>query len=218
MLAPGLYLAMGMDRLLNSSFVMRRLLDIPSRPLVAAILAAALLPACTGSPGAPPPGFSNAEAPQALGRTYRLGIGDKLKVTVFGEENLSGPVEVNAMGQVALPLAGEIPAKGLTLSEFRDGVARKLSNGFLKQPRVTVEMITFRPIYVHGEVRSGGEFQYKTGVKIRDVIAMAGGYTYRADQSFAYVVREGEQEVRLPLPSDTPVLPGDNIRIPERFF
>ncbi len=149
---------------------------------------------------------------------YRLGVGDKFKLTVFGEDNLSGQFEVNAVGQASLPLIGELPAKGLSQQEFRDQIARKLSDGYLKNPKVTVEMLTYRPIYVHGEVKNGGEFPYKTGLSLRDVVAIAGGYTYRANQDVVYMSRAGKNEVAVQLPADIPVLPGDNIQIPERFF
>jgi polysaccharide export outer membrane protein len=79
-------------------------------------------------------------------------------------------------------------------------------------------MLNYRPIFVHGEVKNGGEFAYKNGLGLRDAIAMAGGYTYRADQSYLYIGREGEPDAAVQTPADVPVLPGDNIRIPERFF
>ncbi len=181
------------------------------------VLAAATLASACASETPPPPSFAiNGQG--ALNRIYRLGIGDKIKITVFGEENLSGTTEVNAVGQVVLPLAGEIPAKGLTVTEFRDKAARKLADGYLKNPRITIEILNYRPIYVHGEIKNGGEFQYKPGLMLRDAIAMAGGFTYRAHTGFAIVVRDGEPEASLPIASDVPVLPGDNIRITERFF
>lgn len=196
---------------------LRSLLDNHFRKLAAALGAALCLASCTDTVYAPlPPSF--ASGPNALERTYRLGVGDKLKITVFGEENLSGPAEVNAMGQVALPLAGELPAKGLAINQFRDAVVRRLSDGYLRNPKVTVEITNYRGIYVHGEVKSGGEFAFKPGLTIRDAVAVAGGYTYRADQSNVVVTREGDHAVRIPLPSDIPVLPGDNLQIPERFF
>ena len=79
-------------------------------------------------------------------------------------------------------------------------------------------MANYRPIYVHGEVKSGGEFQYKNGLKLRDAIAMAGGYTYRADQDYLMISRDGETDAAVKMPADVAVLPGDNIRVPERFF
>ena len=151
-------------------------------------------------------------------RTYRLGIGDKLKITVFGEENLSGQFEVNALGQIALPLIGEIPAANRPISSFRDAVTRKLADGYLQNPRVTIDVLNYRPIYVHGEVKSGGEFPFKSGLRLRDAIALAGGYTYRANQSYVVVYREGVGEMNAQTTSTFTILPGDNIKVPERFF
>jgi protein involved in polysaccharide export with SLBB domain len=185
----------------------------------AAALAFAALGGCADDSNIPTPtNFSLSESPNALGRSYRIGVGDKLKVSVFGEETLSGPLEVNALGNVALPLAGELPAQGLTLAQLRDAIVRRLSEGYLKNPRVNVEISAFRPIYVHGEVKSGGEFPYKASLSMRDAIATAGGYTYRANQNFVYVTRDGQPEVKLGMAGNLPVMPGDNIRIPERFF
>ena len=152
-------------------------------------------------------------------RVYRLGVGDKFKLTVYGEADLSGEFQVNAAGIVSLPLIGQLPAQGQPIEKFREAVRARLSEGYLKNPRVTIEILSYRPFYVHGEVRQGGELQFKTGVKIRDAIAVAGGYTYRADHSYIYLTREGEaREMKVALPNDMTVLPGDNIRIPERFF
>lgn len=199
--------------------VLRVLLDQVRLMLTAAVLlTVAVASGCAMPETISGPQFVTREGQAKLQRMYRLGIGDKLKLTVFGEENLTGPLEVNALGQVSVPLIGEMPAKGLAIHEFRDAVARKLGDGYLKNPKVTVEMMNYRPIYVQGEVKNGGEFQYKNGVSLRDVVAMAGGYTYRADPSYLYIGREGEAEVAVRLPADVPVLPGDNIRVPERFF
>lgn len=196
---------------------LRTLLGPRQRGIALAMLAASCVGACSETVS-PPTSPSFATGTQGLERVYRLGVGDKLKITVFGEENLSGPAEVNAMGQVALPLAGEVPAKGLPINQFRDAVVRRLSDGYLKNPKVTVEITNYRGIYVHGEVKSGGEFAFKPGLTIRDAVAVAGGFTYRADQSHVVVTREGEQPARIPLPSHVPVLPGDNLQVPERFF
>ncbi|MEZ5898152.1 MAG: polysaccharide biosynthesis/export family protein [Hyphomicrobiaceae bacterium] len=198
---------------------MRRLLAIVPARVSAAVLCSALLAGACASPDIiSGPQFLTREGSTALQRVYRLGIGDKLKVTVFGEDSLSGATEVNALGQVSLPLIGDMPAKGLALQELKDAIARRLADGYIKNPKVTVEMTNYRPIYVHGEVKNGGEFQFKNGVSLRDAVAMAGGYTYRADQSYIYIGREGEADVAVRMPTDVPVLPGDNIRIPERFF
>jgi protein involved in polysaccharide export with SLBB domain len=137
------------------------------------------LAGCSNTISAPMASYAN--GPDGVERTYRLGVGDKLKISVFGEENLSGPTEVNALGKVALPLAGELQAKGLGIDQFRDAVVRRLADGYLKNPKVTVEITNYRGIYVHGEIKQGGEFAYKPGMTIRDAVAVAGGYTYRSD-------------------------------------
>ena len=200
------------------AMVQRSLLDVFLRLFAAVLAAAALAGACAEPQFMNGPQFATHNGQQPVNRVYRINIGDKMKVSVFGEDNLSGQFEVNALGQISLPLIGEMPAKGLALSDFRDSIARRLSDGYLKNPKVAVEMLNYRPIYVQGEVKNAGEFAFKNGISLRDVIAMAGGYTYRANQNYIYIGREGESEMAVQLPAGVPVLPGDNIRIPERFF
>jgi polysaccharide export outer membrane protein len=193
---------------------LRRVLENLRLPTV--LLCAVSLFACAD--GRSGPELGSTSSPQ-LPRIYRLGIGDKIKLGVYGEQDLSGQFEVNALGAVPLPLIGEVPAKGLSIQEFRDTVHRRLAAGYVKAPKVNVEVVSYRPIYVHGEVKNGGEFPFKNGIRLRDAIAMAGGYTYRAQQGYLLITRDGEpSEMRVPMPSGTIVLPGDNIRIPERFF
>lgn len=187
-----------------------------SRPVLY-LVTVLLLTGCADNKGVPAPSFATSEA-QNLSRVYRLGVGDKLRIAVFGEENLSGETEVSTLGTVDIPLIGDVPAKGRRLSEFRRSLISKLSKGYLKNPRVTVEVLNYRPIYVHGEVKTGGEFPYRTGVRMRDVIATAGGYTYRANKSYLLLERDGHPPYRISMPTNMPVLPGDNIRVPERFF
>ncbi|MEO1206754.1 MAG: polysaccharide biosynthesis/export family protein [Pseudomonadota bacterium] len=186
---------------------------------MAAILAAStIIPGCaTSSAPLSAPGFAE-ERTGSLGRQYRLGIGDKLKITVFGEPDLSGDFEIDSVGRIAMPLIGNVLAEGKTIAEFTNDAKRKFSNGYLKSPRLSIEVLNYRPIFVHGEVRSGGQFTFKNGLRIRDAIAIAGGYSYRADQSYVLIARDSQPAVRLPLASNIPVLPGDNIRVPERFF
>jgi protein involved in polysaccharide export with SLBB domain len=196
----------------------RRLRNGVSSLSIGALSLFALLQGCAGPELVSGPQFLQRDGSDGQARAFRLGVGDKFKLTVFGEDDLSGQFEVNVSGQVSLPLIGEQQAKDLTIDEFRARIRTKLADGYLKNPKVTVEMLNYRPIYVHGEVKNGGEFQYKNGLKLRDAVAMAGGYTYRADQSFIYIGRDGQADAAVRLPTDVVVLPGDNIRIPERFF
>jgi polysaccharide export outer membrane protein len=181
------------------------------------VAAAVALASCAdGSMSYAPP--AKGDAMHLTSRVYRLGVGDKVKITVFGEPDLSGPLEVNALGALAMPLVGDIQAKGRSIDEIKQAIVARLSDGYIKNPKVSVEVTNYRAFYVHGEVRNGGEFAFKPGLKLRDAIATAGGYTYRANTNYVVVTSEGASEARVGLPSDLIVLPGDNIRVPERFF
>lgn len=174
--------------------------------------------ACAG-PSVGPESTLPARSNVDVSRIYRLGVGDKIKLTIFGEPDMSGTYEVNAAGNVPVSLVGEVPARGRAIGDFREAVRGKLLQGYLTNPKVSVEVVNFRPIYIHGEVRSGGEFPFKSGLKLRDAIALAGGFTYRANETHVLLVREGSpQQYRVAMPADIDVLPGDNIRVPERFF
>lgn len=200
--------------------VQRILLGAGIRVTAAAVSASALVSGCAGPSTAviDGPSFATHDGRNPLRNVYRLGVGDKLKVTVFGEENLSGQFEVGANGNISMPLVGDIPAKGLSVPDLRAAIIRRLAGGYLKNPKITVEMMNYRPIFVQGEVKNGGEFSYKAGVSLRDAIAMAGGYTYRADETYVLIGRGSAPDVAVRTPSNMQVLPGDNIRVPERFF
>lgn len=161
---------------------------------------------------------SEAENP-ALARIFRLGVGDRLKIVVFGEDELATEGDINASGAISMPLLGDVAASGKTIEEFSAGLRGQLEQGYLKTPKVSVQVLNYRPIYLQGEVKRGGEFPYKPGLTMADAVALAGGYTYRAVTSYVLLRRQGESDAReVPLDGSIPVLPGDNIQVPERFF
>lgn len=150
---------------------------------------------------------------------YRLGTGDKLKVTVYGEEDLSGEFLVDGSGQVQLPLVGQVKAATLTIHEFVAEVSNALKEGYLKDPKVSVEVLNYRPFYIIGEVNKPGEYPFENGLNVLGAIALAGGYTYRANDDDVYVRRAGQKkEEALPADPNTKVYPGDIIRVAERIF
>ncbi len=154
-----------------------------------------------------------------LGGAYTLGTGDKLDVTVYGETDLSGSFEVDSMGDVRLPLIGQVRAAGLTVQDFEQSVTRKLSAGYLLNPRVNAEVTAYRPFFIMGEVNKPGQYAYVNAMNVVTAVALAGGYTYRADDSDVYVRRDGQtQEVERPADATTRILPGDIVRVGERFF
>lgn len=150
---------------------------------------------------------------------YRLGSGDRLRVIVFGENTLSGEYTVDGSGAVSLPLIGEVRAGGLTLREFQRSMEAALSEGYLNDPRVSAEVMNFRPFYILGEVGSPGEYPFTSGLTVVNAVATAGGFSYRANTRRVFIKRAGsDREVEYPLTVNTPVQPGDTIRIAERFF
>jgi len=148
---------------------------------------------------------------------YRLDSGDKIKITVFGHEDLSGEFEVDPSGKVSMPLIQYVQAQGLTPQEFESEIVGALRPDYLKNPTVTVEVLTSRPFYILGEVEEPGSYDYVSGLTILESVALAGGFTYRAKQKKMTIVRATDPEKRkIPATVETRVLPGDVIEIPER--
>lgn len=150
---------------------------------------------------------------------YRLGPADKLRVLVFDEENLSGEFVVSGTGMVAYPLVGEVKAEGLTVAEFQDALQSRLAAGYLRDPRVSVEVMAYRPFYILGEVNKPGEYPFTDDLTVLNAVARASGFTYRANTKVIFIRRAGGgRETEYQLNATTPVLPGDTIRVSERFF
>ena len=151
--------------------------------------------------------------------SYRLGAGDKVKVTIFGEPDLSGTYSISGEGKVSAPLVGDIQAAGLTAPELQAALETTYRQGYLKDPKVNVEVMSFRPFYILGEVKLPGEYPYDNGMTVVKAVAMAQGFTYRADEKHVFIKHlNGIKEDEVPLTSNAPVAPGDTIRIAERYF
>ncbi len=150
---------------------------------------------------------------------YRLGAGDQLRVIVFGEDDLSGEFVVDGAGHVSLPLVGQVQAESRTVREFQNDLENALKSGFLNEPRVSAEVLNFRPFYIMGEVEAPGEYPYTEGLTVLRAVATAEGFTYRANTRRVFIKRAGEEgEIEAPLTTETQVSPGDTVRIVERFF
>jgi polysaccharide export outer membrane protein len=166
---------------------------------------------------------SQAQAYEFSSRTsygaYSIRPSDQLRIKVYDEENITGDYQVDSSGYISIPLAGRIKASGLTPVQLERAIVARLTNGVLTKPDVSVQVMSYGPVYVHGEVKRAGEFPYRPGLTIMDAVALAGGYTYRADEAAAFVTRAGSNVERgYPLDRSVRIYPGDNIRIPERFF
>jgi protein involved in polysaccharide export with SLBB domain len=150
---------------------------------------------------------------------YRLGTGDKVRVTVYNEKDLSGDFDVNDQGLIALPLLGQVQVRGMTISEAQDLITEKYGKDYLISPRVNVEVLNYRPFFILGEVKNPGSYPFVNGMTIVNAVALAGGYTPRANRSRVLIKRASDPRAgEVEVPEDGPVLPGDVIRVPERFF
>jgi polysaccharide export outer membrane protein len=149
---------------------------------------------------------------------YRLGPGDQLKITVFGETDLTGAYVVGSQGTIAYPLIGEVQAAGKTVPEFTTALQTALQQ-FIRQPNVSVEVANYRPFFILGEVQRPGTYPYSANLTVLNAVATAGGFTYRANQGRVFIRHANEDvEHAYPITIATPVLPGDTVRIGERFF
>jgi polysaccharide biosynthesis/export protein VpsN len=175
--------------------------------------------ACSTGPASADPQARSPQPAAALSLDgYRLGSGDEIKVTVFGEPDLSGPFTVDGLGAISMQLIGQIEVKNLTLVEVEQKIEAELKDGWLNEPRVTAEMTKGRPFYILGEVNRAGEYPYTSGLTVMNAIAAAGDFTYRADKKRIIVTSGDGVEREVVLTPTTPVRPGDRIRIRERFF
>jgi polysaccharide biosynthesis/export protein len=151
--------------------------------------------------------------------SYVLGPNDRVRLKVYGEPDIAGEYEIDSTGQVSIPLAGHVKAAGLTTKQLERSIRSALSKGIVRDPRVNVEIALYRPYYILGEVKKSGEYPYRLGLTVMDAVASAGGFTYRANENKVYLRRSGAgvEEIHA-LDAPVPVFPGDNIRIPERYF
>jgi len=158
-------------------------------------------------------------SPATAAGSYVLGPNDRIRLKVYGEADITGEYEIDSNGQVSIPLAGHIKAADLTTKQLERSITSALAKGIVRDPRVNVEVALYRPYYILGEVKKGGEYPYRLGLTVMDAVAGAGGFTYRANEGKVYLRRSGagvEEVYAL----DAPILvyPGDNIRVPERYF
>lgn len=163
---------------------------------------------------------SQGPAPEgAKGENYKLGTGDKMKINVYGEDDLSGEFAVDGSGNIQFPLIGQIKAAGLTADQFADALTRELGAKYLRDPRVSLQIENYRPFYIMGEVNRPGEYPYEDHLTVLGAIALAGGFTFRADDTEVSIRRNGQtKEDIVPANNATSVYPGDVVQVSERIF
>jgi polysaccharide export outer membrane protein len=184
-----------------------------SHALPPLLIALMLLTGCATAPVVP-----NTVQPQLVA-PYQLDSGDQLRVIVFGQADLSNTFIVDQAGMISMPLIGTIPARGRTTPQIEASIAAALSNGYIRNPDVSVEVDRYRPFFAMGEVTAGGQYPFVPGLTVQQAIAVAGGFTPRADKMLVQVTRSTDGVVQTAtLRMSDPVLPGDTLYVRERLF
>lgn len=178
-----------------------------------AIALAAALAGCSNYVR-PSPAFHD-----VLNQPYVFDSGDRLRITVFDQANLTNTYLVDASGNISMPLIGGVPARGRSAAEIERAIAAKLKAGFLRQPDVSVDIDQYRPFFIMGEVKNAGQYPFVPGMTAQTAVAISGGYTARADQRSLDITRQINGEVLIGrVPSTDPIRPGDTITVRERLF
>jgi polysaccharide export outer membrane protein len=161
-----------------------------------------------------------AYAPSNPGQApYTLDSGDKLRVVVFGQQGISNSYMVDAGGNISLPLVGSVPARGFTTQQLSQMIAERLKQGYVRDPHVSVEIETYRPFFILGEVTNPGQYPYVANMTAETAVAIAGGFAPRAYKSKVELTRNAtDQRLHADVPLNTPLRPGDTIVVKERWF
>lgn len=150
---------------------------------------------------------------------YRLDAGDKLRIVVFGQEGLTNTYAVDAGGSITMPLIGGVRARGLTPASLASAITAKLKQGYLREPYVAVEIESYRPFFILGEVAAPGQYPYVPNLTVESAVAIAGGFTPRAQRGTVKLTRTGEGgAIQATVPPNTMMRPGDTIVVGERWF
>lgn len=150
---------------------------------------------------------------------YTLATGDRLRIIVFGQENLSNIYAVDSAGRVSMPLVGAVSVGGMSTAQAARVIEARLRDGYLREPKVTVEIEAYRPFFILGEVTTSGQYPFVNGMTVQTAVAIAGGFSPRAERYFAFITRRvGENVVTTKVPIIYPVRPGDTVVVKERWF
>lgn len=189
---------------------------LPPRPLramrgAALLLLGGLTPLTACAP--PPP------IPPSAGAPYPLGPGDRLRIIVFGQNQLGGDFAVDEDGAVSMPLIGRVKVAGLLPAQAEHLIAERLGAGIVKEPKVNIDVAHYRPVYVYGEVTHPGAYEPAGNTLVLGAVSLAGGFTYRAKTDNLTVIRAGDPtRAAVPVGETSPIGPGDVIYVPERWF
>ena len=166
-----------------------------------------------------PVAYAAAPMPPAHDAAYRLDAGDKLRVVVYGQEGLTNSYAIDAGGAITMPLIGAVPARGRTPADLASAISAKLRNGYIREPSVAVEIETYRPFFILGEVAAPGQYPYIPNMSVESAVAIAGGFSPRALRDRVTLTHTDHSgSSRFVVPLGTALGPGDTILVGERWF
>jgi polysaccharide export outer membrane protein len=158
-------------------------------------------------------------APVAHDAAYRLDAGDKLRVVVYGQEGLTNTYAIDAAGSITMPLIGSVPARGRTPATLASEISAKLRNGYIREPSVAVEIESYRPFFILGEVQAPGQYPYVPNMSVESAVAIAGGFSPRALRDRVTLTHtDNSGSMRTVVPLGTAVSPGDTVQVGDRWF
>jgi polysaccharide export outer membrane protein len=168
---------------------------------------------------APAAAHAAAPMPVRYDAAYRLDAGDKLRVVVYGQEGLTNTYAIDAGGAITMPLIGSVPARGRTPASLATEISGKLRNGYIRDPSVAVEIESYRPFFILGEVAAPGQYPYVPNMSVESAVAIAGGFSPRARRdSVTLTHTDGAGASRYVVPLGTSLSPGDTVLVGERWF
>jgi polysaccharide biosynthesis/export protein len=168
---------------------------------------------------APVPVAYAAPAPPPYDVPYHLDAGDKLRVVVYGQEGLTNTYLISAGGTITMPLIGAVPARGRTPQGLAGEISARLRNGFIREPSVAVEVESYRPFFILGEVQAPGQYPYVPNMTAESAVAIAGGFSPRARKDRVTITHtDASGTSRVIMPPGTPIGPGDTVLVGERWF
>jgi len=157
--------------------------------------------------------------PARYDAAYQLDAGDKLRVVVYGQEGLTNTYAIDAGGSITMPLIGAVPARGRTPSALAAEIGVRLRNGYIREPSVAVEIDSYRPFFILGEVAAPGQYPYVPNMSVESAVAIAGGFTPRARRDRITLTHaDGAGPSRMAVPLGTALGPGDTVQVGERWF
>jgi polysaccharide export outer membrane protein len=163
--------------------------------------------------------YAAAPVPVRYDAAYRLDAGDKLRVVVYGQEGLTNTYAIDAGGSITMPLIGSVPARGKTPAGLAADITAKLRNGFIREPSVAVEIDSYRPFFILGEVAAPGQYPYVPNMTVESAVAIAGGFSPRAKRDRVTLTHtDGSGTSRYVVPLGTALGPGDTVQVGERWF